>query len=68
MPSLASVQVLKIVTLNVTKNRTVWLYNAVKRPKEADELGNSEDPDQQSDLGLNYLLVLSVPVLRTVEL
>ena len=42
---------------NSSKNWTMWLYHSEMRPKNADWIANSVDPDQteQSDLGLDCL-------------
>ena len=32
--------------LNCAKDRTVWFYNTVMHPKDADGMANSVDPDQ----------------------
>ena len=46
-----------IITVIVPKNGTVWFYNAILRPNDADRMADSVVPDQtapleQSDLGL----------------
>ena len=48
---------IEILSVVVLKKSTFWFYNIVIRPKDADEMANSADPDQtalyeQSDLGL----------------
>ena len=40
----------KTVNIIFLKNETVWLHNAVKRPKDADELTNRVGPDQTAPL------------------
>ena len=43
---------------NYPKGGTVWFYNRVMCPKDADGMANSVDPDvleEQSDLGLHCL-------------
>ena len=37
------------------KNLNNWPYSREMPPKDADGIANSEDPDQQSDLGLHCL-------------
>ena len=52
----------------MSKNGTIWFYNAVLRLKDADETANSGDPDQtalkeQSDLDLHCLLRPACPIM-----
>ena len=47
------------------ENWKVWLNTAVVRPKDADGMANSVDPDQSApDLGRACFLDLSVLILR----
>ena len=40
----------------LSHNGTGWFYNAVMYPKDANEMGNSIEPDQTADLGLRCFL------------
>ena len=47
------------ICCNYPKIRTKWPFDKVMRPKEADGMANSVDPDQTAPLGKQHLIKVS---------